>query len=239
MTTKEEKDINEAKNVIVNPLGISLSLGIVFIIINFFLCMIISTTSRRYIMLICVIIVAIVMFVFILFLIYFLLLSGRNLIVASRIISVILVTTIGITGIFLYLVHNAGLVFENTTGYAFVSYFYKDAITKIFKFKEDIEKLNDTKYFNQNKSVLLTLFNLKNFDGLYESIKNDKGAIDAGRKYNFEFPEDKDNKDDKDDKNKDTLKNIIIVKHIIGNLGWFYISSLFATIISVKYLAYI
>ena len=219
----------------IKPITISLILGFFFIILNIFILIIFTNDSTVSNIFVSFIGVFIVMFLFLFCIIYIIVLNGKKIKLALQKIAIIMSITFGAT-LLVLLFSNSGNypfinVFENSIGFFICSFIYGSSLNKLFKFKNNL--FNDGEQFQPNKNVLLTLFSLENFDNLYENF------INIDNKYNFII----DNSDisilgDNDPSHfKKYLKNIVAYKNTIGILGWFYITSFFTTLISIKYLS--
>lgn len=224
------------KTNVINPISISLILGGIFIVINIFVLFLFKQKNTLYNLVICFIFVFAFLYLFIFGIMYVLVLNGKNLIKALQIIAIIVSITLIMTAIIMYFNLDGKYVFinvfENSIGFFICSLFYRKSIDKIFQFKQDYKDFFENKIqFTQDKTVLLTLFTLENFDELYKLL-NDKKDIDI---FNFDITENVDGM--KNDDLKEYLRTIVSYKNIIGILGWFYITAFFTTIISIKYLA--
>lgn len=222
-------------NNIIKPITISLILGALFIILNTFILIIFSNYSTINNIITSFIGVFIVIFLFLICIIYIIVLNGKKIKNALKKIAIIMAITFGVTLLLLVFSMNGKYpfinVFENSVGYLFCSLIYGKSLNKLFKFKENL--FNNIEQFQPNKTVLLTLFTLENFDNLYETF------IDTNNNYTFTI----DNSDisiiGNNDSNelKTYLKNIVSYKNTIGILSWFYITSFFTTLVSIKYLS--
>lgn len=171
---------------------------------------------------ICVIVLFVfgILIVVIYFFIYMLLIGGKNydgaivytLVIAS--IPTVFTAIVCFSKTFVS-------IFENTTGY-WLSYMYKSDINNIFELNKGIIESKYLEHFEQNKQVLITLFEY--YDNFAEKYKNYKNTDE---KYNFFIL----------NEGMTRLKEIVYFKHTIGILSWFFISSLFASIISIKILS--
>jgi hypothetical protein len=232
---KSNKPISNNNYNIIKPISLSLILGAIFIILNIFILIIFSNNSTINNIIISFIGVFIVIFLFLICIIYIIVLNGKKIKNALKIIAIIMAITFGITLILLVFSVNGKYpfinVFENSVGYLFCSLIYGNSLNKLFKFKENL--FNNTEQFQPNKTVLLTLFTLENFDNLYNTFLN------KDNNYSFTI----DNSDisiigsNDQDKLEQYLKGIVSYKNTIGILSWFYITSFFTTLISIKYLS--
>ena len=222
---------------VIKPITISLILGAFFIILNIFILIIFTNDSTVSNVIASFVGVFIVMFLFLICIIYIIVLNGKKIKMALQKIAIIMSITFGATLLLLLFSNNGKypfiIVFENSIGFFICSFIYGNSLNKLFKFKNNL--FNDDQQFQPNKNVLLTLFSLENFDNLYDNFTN------TDNKYNFIV----DNSDisilgDNDPGHfKKYLKNIVAYKNTIGILGWFYITSFFTTLISIKYLSYV
>jgi len=161
-----------------------------------------------------------VLFVFIVFWIYCFCLGGQNINKACAVTAIILCFTLVPTSLFLLFTPFIN-VFANSIGYMYYS-LTSSELNNIFKF--NIAHYN-TDIFTPNKNVLLTLFNNE------YTIGKDIDSFNS--KYNDNdnpFKIDLDN-----DNNK--LTRLVSGKNTIGILSWFYIATVFTSIISIKYLS--
>ena len=222
---------------VIKPITISLILGAFFIILNIFILIIFTNGSTVSNVIVSFIGVFIVMFLFLICIIYIIVLNGKKIKLALQKIAIIMSITFGATLLLLLFSNNGKYpfinVFENSIGFFICSSIYGSSLNKLFKFKNNL--FNDGEQFQPNKNVLLTLFSLENFDNLYDNFTN------TDNKYNFII----DNSDisilgDNDPNHfKKYLKSIVAYKNTIGILGWFYITSFFTTLVSIKYLSYV
>jgi len=166
---------------VIKPITISLILGSFFIILNIFILIIFTNHSTVSNIIVSFIGVFIVMFLFLICIIYIIVLNGKKIKMALQKIAIIMSITFGAT-LLLLLFSNSGKypfinVFENSIGFFICSFIYGNSLNKLFKFKNDL--FNDGEQFQPNKTVLLTLFSLENFDNLYDNF------INTNNKYNF------------------------------------------------------
>jgi hypothetical protein len=165
------------------------------------------------------------LFSFIYGIIYILILGGKNSSVALKYITIIVGISLGSVMCVTSLVNPAVKIFANSVGYLILSsslygYIYPKttAINNIFTLNPpDI-------YGKTDKSVLLTLFDVFNFNKLYEDISTN------AENFNFKL------NDNKNENNKKSFHRMVVLKHKIGILSWYYISSFTAVLISLKYL---
>jgi hypothetical protein len=235
----------------INPvIHISLILGALFLILNVFLICIpgVNKLSVNIKIILVALLVFIFLFIIIYCFIYMLLIGGKSYEHAVSYISGIVSVPIIFTTIFLMISSSKQEVlsiFENTIGYFFCKIRYGKQIDEIFQFKENV--FSDKKYlehYEQHKGVLLTLFKYShNFENIYKTFV---GANGENESYSF-YIQDKsndqnnNNEDDQGNGNKKPyitqLQEIVGVKNTIGICSWFFISSLFASIISIKILS--
>ncbi len=219
---------------------ISLVLSGFFIILNiFFICIPIPSSIKHVNVKIALIgmFVFASLFVFIYYFIYMLLIGGKNYQGAIYYILGIASVPTVFTIFFLFITserQEVVSIFENTIGYVLCSTFYKKSINEIFEIKKDIFK--DEKYkkhYDENKSVLLTLFRyVRNFEKYYEDFN--EGNAEKNDMYNFYI---KSGNGVSGKTNFSELEGLVNTKNTIGICSWFYISSLFASVISVKILS--
>lgn len=230
-----------------------------FIILTIFMCSIpISKLfSSKYSIIITIsILVFSILFLIIYYFIYILLLGGKNY--KGAFVYVLWLTSVPTVFTTIYLILSTDKqqfvnIFENTIGYLWCKLNNIDELTNIFIFKKEDFDGNEKYYdhYNENKGSLLTLFNVKdNFKNFYKDYENkEKNIFYINKKNTFDF-EKKTEAEIKiimENYQKktgelpldyiDDLKNIVDVKNIIGICSWFFISSLFASIISVKILS--
>lgn len=241
---------------------ISIVLGGCFLLLNVFMSCIHTDVQVYYKIIICAILTFIILFIFIYFAIYFIIIGGKNYKEVLLIIFLFAIIPTVATVFFLFLLPTQTIgIFENTIGYLFCKFFYKKLMDDIFQGNNEDFYNRYKDNFVQDKSVLLTLFKYEKeekFKNMYENFnKNDY--------YNFYItppfkePEQSQLEDlltrqtgggniTKTLKNgietfkqKETLiqelHKIVYDKNTIGILSWFFISSLFASIISLKILA--
>lgn len=219
--TKTESNLTN----VIQPIPIFLIWGGIFAI---FTLLAISFTSSPFIKLIGIFAVVYgCLFVFIVFWIYCFCLGGQNRTKACIVTAVIISITLVPTALLLYGFKPFVNVFANSVGYTYYSVLKSSDLKKIFKFKEDI--LNNTAIFKPNTNVLLTLFN--NYDTVTDDIQSfNKNFNSMNSQYNIQI-------DESDENNKNKLKTFISGKNSIGMLCWFYIATVFTSIISIKYLS--
>lgn len=221
---------------------ISLVLSVFFIILNiFFICIPIPNRYKHVNVKIGLIgmFVFASLFIFIYYFIYMLLIGGKNYERAIYYILGIASVPTVFTIIFLFITserQEVVSIFENTIGYLFCSTVYKKNINEIFEIKQDIFKDNKyMSYYEQNKSVLLTLFRyVRNFGEYYKDFT--KSNVEKNGMYNFYIKED-DFTDNKNTSYFNQLEGLVDTKNTIGICTWFFISSLFASVISIKILS--
>ncbi len=163
------------------------------------------------------------LFLYIVFWIYCFCLGGQNVSTACKLTAIIISFTLVPTC--LLLLNNQFVnVFANSIGYLY----YSSSVKEIFSFANG--ELNDTDKFTPSTSVLLTLFN--NVENLNDDILKFNESYSKDEPFKLKDIPTTSN----DDKYKN-LKNIVSGKNIIGILCWFYIATVFTSIISIKYLS--
>jgi len=223
----DSNDSQQTKKNIVQPLFISLIYGGIFAFITSLILMSnILLKSNIINITIFFVIVFCIVFVF-LFIIYFFIISGKNVSKACCVIAIILFFTIfPIFLIFISGNRSFVEVFENSVGYFICSMLYNDNLNNMFKYSDDFfKKPSIQDKFKPNKNVLLTLFNITDIDNEGNNID----SLDKLKHSNVTF--------DGGNDNISNLINYIKKKNIIGVLCWFYIVSVYSTMVSIKYLS--
>jgi len=221
LTTTELNLLN-----VIQPIPIVSIWGGIFALLTLFFINTISTTRVIVKVFIIFVVVFILLFLFIVFWIYFFCLGGENIKKACVVTTIILCLTLVPTLLLLISTDSFVNVFSNSVGYLYYSITENKTINEIFEFNNEI--LNNDKIFKLNKNVLLTKFNkyntnnentnnLLNID--IESFKTYYSNININVQ-NIEF-----------------LNKIVSGKNTIGILSWFYITTVFTSIISIKYLS--
>jgi hypothetical protein len=165
------------------------------------------------------------LFVYIVFWIYCFCLGGQNVSTACKLTAIIISFTLVPTCLLL-LKSQFVNVFANSIGYLYYS--SRPEVKEIFLFKKN--ELNENTKFTPSTSVLLTLFN--DVNDLSKDIEKFNKSYSENEHFKLEDIPTASN----DDKYKN-LKNIVSGKNIIGMLCWFYIATVFTSIISIKYLS--
>jgi hypothetical protein len=169
-----------------------------------------------------------ILIVVIYFFIYMLLIGGKNydgailytLVIAS-------IPTVFTLFIILYSREFTG-IFGNTIGYFISCQSFKTTINSIFELKEGVIDSRYKEHYEENKHVLITLFEY--FDDFVNKNKKYAKINDSTSPDNYNFYITSEDSLQK-------LKEIVYFKHTIGILSWFFISSLFASLISIKILS--
>ena len=209
---------------VIQPIPIFLIWGGIFAV---FTLLAVSINSSPFIKLISIFAVVYgCLFVFIVFWIYCFCLGGQNRTKACIVTAVIVSITLVPTALLLYGFKPFVNVFANSVGYMYYSILKSSDLNNIFKFSKN--ELNNTKIFTPNTNVLLTLFNN------YDTVVNDIEFFNT--KYNTQYSP-YNIQIILDNGNTDKLKTIISGKNSIGMLCWFYIATVFTSIISIKYLS--
>jgi len=173
------------------------------------------------------VIVFILLFLFIVFWIYFFCLGGENIKKACIVTTVILCFTLIPVSLLLIGTDSFVNVFSNSIGYLCYSMLNGATINEIFKFIDN--NYENNKIFKLNKNVLLTKFN--KYDSNDEKLDNNLLQNDINS-----FNDAKTNIIIGDDM-KQLLNGLVSGKNTIGILCWFYITTVFTSIISIKYLS--
>jgi hypothetical protein len=167
------------------------------------------------------------LFVYIVFWIYCFCLGGQNVSTACKLTAIIISFTLVPTCLLLIKSEFVN-VFANSIGYLYYS--FRPEVKEIFSFAED--KLNENTKFTPSTSVLLTLFNdVNDLSGDITKFNNGYSKDEPFKLKDIPTASNGTNKD------FDKLKGIVSGKNIIGMLCWFYIATVFTSIISIKYLS--
>jgi len=233
-----------------------LLLGGVFIILTILSVCVLHNYNVVLKIVIITIFVIVSLFTVIYFFIYMLLIGGKNYnTVIPYILSISIIPTVFISIILVSSYKFVG-IFENTIGYLFSKAYYGKKINETIILNKVLIDNSYDEYYEKNKHGLITLFEyVSNFNKVYkiyeivtvngtpqsgsENINNslehnlqnvvvgDVNVIDNNNKnhYNFSIKELND------------LKLIVDFKHTIGVLSWFFINSLFVSILSIKMLS--
>jgi hypothetical protein len=248
-TVNEEDNEKDKRPIFISPWVISIILGVIFGVFTCFWVLIINmnkTPSVNYNVFLkhnCIVFLAIlaVMFAFIYGIMYVLIIGGTNHKKALPFIGGFLVVTLGFTFIITSIPGNVEgspfiKIFENSVGYAIISYWNKNVLNKMFEFKDVL------KPYPFDARVILTTFNTNNFDKLYKDlcVFNPSNNVIDPNIVNYQFIELKEptNTDtDPIDLNKENnLMKMVLQKNAIGVLCWYYMTSFMTTIASLKYL---
>ena len=178
------------------------------------------------------IVIFVLLLVFLYVFVYNFTLRGTSSSMALGIISVCLLTIVGITFL---MIHNTTFVkiFENTIGYGLVNAIWGEGINERLKkmfshqfFKKDIidKSLPET---NFSFNFLFSLLHLHNFKEMIEII----GSGETGVIENPQLQQ-----KDKDAYEK-YLFDCVVLKNTVGHLSWVFFSSLVATLVSIRFLS--
>jgi len=232
MNNDNIKQINEP--LLINPFIISLILGGIFVLITMFVYAFHSKINLygfsynwfSFNIFIFFIIYGILL-IFIYFIIYII---GGGLIdkSSSKSLHYIVLSIMVITLIITFLPSIFVKVFENSIGYFIVSLGLFGNIREIFNYNTNINSniiLKDSHYpmlsdyKNNTASFILTLFDSLNFNNIFNEFNKDN------TNYNFYLNSDNDF--------KEKLFRMVVFKHKVGILCWYYISSFMSIIITL------
>ena len=219
-----KKSLNNKEKDVIRPIYISLILGSFFIIFTVASMIIINGVNNynyfsiiQYNLFIFPFIFGTI-FLFIYTIIYKIILNGTADNMALKLIAICTSITLGFTFLLINIPNSSFVkIFENSIGYLISSFFGSGVIDKTFQFKN-----KEFDNFKMNKNVLLTLFDINNFNNLYDNI-NDNNILT-----NFTI--------DNSSNIKNEFHKLVIQKNRIGILSWYYITSFMTVLICLKYL---